>query len=215
MNHVHDMGGRTDFGPIAIEPDEPLFHAEWERRVMGLVRTTVDKRYNWDEFRFAIERLDPPVYLGASYYERWLSALERFLIEKGVVGEAELRERTAGTAPRPGLPHPGSGALWTYQAETPKRFEPGDEVVARTIDPVGHTRLPGYVRGKRGTIDRYLGDFIFPDRNALGAGEDLQPVYVVRFEGTELWGDAARAGDSVCVDLWHSYLQPTNGGTVT
>jgi nitrile hydratase len=216
MNGVHDMGGMTDFGPIRPEIDEPLFHADWERRVFGMVRNVVDKRYNWDEFRFAIERLDPVVYLSASYYERWLSALERHLIEKGVLSEAELRERTAGAAPRPGVPSPaeaaraevGTGVVGLPEVGEVPRFKAGDLVRARNIHPSGHTRLPRYVRGKQGTIDRFLGRFILPDSNALGLGEHLQPVYAVRFDASELWGSAAREGDSVCVDLWEGYLEP-------
>jgi nitrile hydratase len=206
----------TDFGPVRPEVDEPLFHADWERRVLGMVRNIVDKRYNWDEFRFAIERLDPVVYLSSSYYERWLTALERYLMEKGVTTEAELRERTAGAAPRPGVSppavadHPADRAVAAdlpEMSEAP-RFKPGDRVRARNIHPVEHTRLPRYARGKRGTIDRFLGRFVLPDRNALGLGERLQPVYAVRFEARELWGSAAREGDSMCVDLWEGYLEP-------
>lgn len=210
MNGVHDMGGLTDFGPVRPETNEPLFHADWERRVLGLVRNTVDRRYNWDEFRFAIERLDPVVYLSCSYYERWLTALERYLVEKRVVDEEDLRERTMGTAPRPGLDHPGSVPLPADAAETQDtpHYSAGDAVLARNINPIGHTRLPRYVRGKRGTVERFLGAFVFPDRNALGGGERRQPVYAVRFEARELWGEAARPGDAVCVDLWESYLQP-------
>ena len=36
MNGVHDMGGLQGFGPVQIEADEPLFHAAWERRALGL-----------------------------------------------------------------------------------------------------------------------------------------------------------------------------------
>jgi nitrile hydratase len=210
MNGVHDLGGMTDFGPIEREENEPAFHAEWERRVFGLVRGIIDERYNWDEFRFAIERLDPVVYLSSSYYERWLSALERYLVEKGVVSEEELRQRTAAAAPRPGISNPGITALWQNRADPGEqpRYAAGDAVRARNVNPAGHTRLPRYVRGKQGTIDRFLGVFVFPDRNALEAGELRQPVYAVRFEARELWGDQARTGDSVCVDLWESYLEP-------
>lgn len=213
MNGIHDMGGMTDFGPVRLEPDEPPFHADWERRVLGMVRNVIDGAYNWDEFRFAIERLDPVVYLSASYYERWLTALERYLVEKGVVDEEELRERTAGAAPRPGLSNPGPTALWADHGEAGKepRYREGDAVVARNVNPIGHTRLPRYVRGKRGRVERFLGAFVMPDRNSLGAGRDNQPVYAVRFEARELWGEEARAGDSVCVDLWESYLCPAGG----
>jgi len=215
MNGVHDMGGMTDFGPVRPEADEPLFHAEWERRVLGMVRNIVDGRYNWDEFRFAIERLDPLVYLSSSYYERWLTALERYLVEKGIVTEAELRERTKNVAPRPGMTvsavagpaEEGAVAADLPAAGETPRFKPGDAVRARNIHPAGHTRMPRYVRGKRGTVVRSLGRFVLPDANALGLGEHLQPVYAVRFDARELWG-AAREGDGVCVDLWDGYLEP-------
>ena len=96
MNGVHDMGGMTGFGPVVIERDEPVFHADWERRLFGIVRLTIDERYNWDEFRSAIERLTPLEYLSATYYERWLSALERYLVEKGDILETELRQESGG-----------------------------------------------------------------------------------------------------------------------
>jgi nitrile hydratase len=221
MNGVHDMGGMTDFGVVRPEADEPLFHAGWERRVMGMVRSVVDTHYNWDEFRFAIERIDPVVYLSSSYYERWLTALERYVIEKGIVGEEALRQRTSGVAPKPGVtPDSGRAArdalaeLAEQRANGPSassgspRFQPGDAVRARNVNPAGHTRLPRYVRGKRGTVERFLGVFTFPDSNALRLGAYPQPVYAVTFAATELWGEQASGTDSVCVDLWEAYLQP-------
>jgi nitrile hydratase len=221
MNGVHDMGGMTDFGPVQREAEEPLFHVGWERRVMGMVRSVVDNHYNWDEFRFAIERIDPVIYLSSSYYERWLTALERYLIEKGIVDPEELRLRTAGAAPKPGLtpdtPRAAHDALSEVDdtgpvaapspSESP-RFQPGDAVRARNVNPAGHTRLPRYVRGKRGTIDRFLGVFTFPDTNALQLGDYPQPVYAVTFAATELWGEQASGRDTICVDLWEAYLKP-------
>jgi nitrile hydratase len=41
--------------------------------------------FNSDELRNAIERLPPEQYLAASYYERWLGALEMLVAEKGVL----------------------------------------------------------------------------------------------------------------------------------
>ncbi len=78
---------------------------------------------------------------------------------------------------------------------------------ARNLHPVGHTRLPRYVRGRRGTIDRDHGVFVFPDTNAAGQGSNPQHVYSVRFAARELWGPDARARDSVYVDLWDDYLE--------
>ncbi len=211
MNGVHDMGGMAGFGPIEIEQHEPLFHAAWEARVRGMVYAVVDERYNWDEFRYAIERVDPVVYLSSSYYERWLTALERYVIEKGVIAETELRARSVGAAPQPGtppLPRRSGPAARAPRGSPEPRFGPGDAVRARNIHPRGHTRLPRYVRGKRGIIDRILGVFALPDTTALGLPGVFQPVYAVRFSARELWGDGASERDSVCVDLWESYIEP-------
>jgi len=42
MNGGHDLGGIHGLGPIDAESEavEPVFHAEWERRVFALVRAT-------------------------------------------------------------------------------------------------------------------------------------------------------------------------------
>jgi nitrile hydratase len=88
------------------------------------------------------------------------------------------------------------------------RFRPGDRVAARNLHPPGHTRLPRYVRGRRGVVDRDHGVFIFPDSHALGLGRKPQHVYSVRFAARELWGPDAPPNDAVYVDLWDDYLEP-------
>ena len=93
-------------------------------------------------------------------------------------------------------------------ADIPPKFKPGDGVVARSLNPLGHTRLPRYVRGRRGVIDRDHGVFIFPDAHAAALGRKPQHVYSVRFTGRELWGADAPANDRVYVDLWDDYLDP-------
>jgi nitrile hydratase len=89
----------------------------------------------------------------------------------------------------------------------PARFRAGDPVQARNVHPVGHTRLPRYVRGRRGVVDRDHGVFVFPDTNALGLGPKPQHVYAVRFPARELWGAVAPARDAVYVDLWDDHLE--------
>jgi nitrile hydratase len=93
-------------------------------------------------------------------------------------------------------------------ADIPPRFKVGDEVVARNIHPPGHTRLPRYARGKRGTVVLDHGVYVFPDTNAMGLGPHPQHVYSVRFEARELWGPQASARDAVYVDLWDDHLLP-------
>jgi nitrile hydratase subunit beta len=91
------------------------------------------------------------------------------------------------------------------------RFAPGDRVVTRNAHPTGHTRLPRYARGKLGVIDRLHGTHVFPDANAHGRGEQPQPLYSVRFEAVELWGESAEPNQRVFLDLWESYLEPADG----
>lgn len=86
MNKPHDIGGSTDFGPVEFEPGEAPFQHEWEARVFALNRVFLKRgTYTLDEFRYAIERMDRKLYRDASYYERWLDAIEMLLAEKGVL----------------------------------------------------------------------------------------------------------------------------------
>jgi nitrile hydratase subunit beta len=221
MNGVHDMGGMHGFGPVAREVDEPVFHAEWERRAFALTLAMgAWRRWNLDMSRFARERMPPARYLATTYYEKWLWGLEQLLVEHGFVTRAEL-ERAAPVPARPGADiRPGAlrapdlpRLLWKRRAarlDDPiaPRFKAGDRVVARNLNPVGHTRLPRYVRGRRGVIDRDHGVFIFPDAHAAGLGRKPQHVYSVQFTGRELWGPDAPDNDRVYVDLFDDYLDP-------
>ena len=94
---MNDLGGTEGFGPIdTSESDEP-FHADWEARVYALNIALLSKRlYNVDEFRDAIERLPPARYLEASYYEKWLAAIETLVVERGVLDRDALEEAIRG-----------------------------------------------------------------------------------------------------------------------
>jgi nitrile hydratase len=184
VNGVHDMGGMHGFGPVESEPNEPVFHSDWEGRVRGMFQHTVRRYYNLDEFRHAIELMPPAAYLEAGYYERWLHSIETLM--------REPRERKDQAGPAP---------------TAPSRFQLGERVRARNIHPAGHTRLPRYVRGKVGTVVFVTGPFLLPDANAHGRHDVWEHVYPVRFTARELWGEDASERDSVSVDLWESYLE--------
>ncbi|WP_145005393.1 nitrile hydratase subunit beta [Pseudomonas oryzihabitans] len=215
MNGIHDLGGMHGLGPVAPPAHEPVFHAEWERRVFALFPSLfVGGYFNVDEFRHAIERMAPSEYLESSYYEHWLHAFETLLVEKGVISAEELHGQAKPTAPTqpvtvltPELVQPvvlGGASARTSHGER-GRFQLGDQVRTRNLNPVGHTRLPRYARGKLGTIERVQGLFITPDTVAHGLGEQPQQVYAVRFSARELWG--SDSPDSICIDLWDSYLE--------
>ncbi|MGB8266270.1 MAG: hypothetical protein WCE44_08125 [Candidatus Velthaea sp.] len=86
MSRLNDVGGLTGFGPVERETDEPPFHSEWEARVFALNRLLLGQGvYDLDQFRDAVERIDPIKYYGLSYYERWFEGVRMLLIERGIV----------------------------------------------------------------------------------------------------------------------------------
>ena len=218
MNGVHDMGGMTCYGPVEREENEPIFHADWERRVFGMTMLGMGRIDTLDAFRHAIERMDPAHYLSSSYYEHWLAALETLALEKGILTPEELASGVATDAnvsPQPPLPPEAVSAVVTHGAPSKRsegrltpRFKAGNQVRAKNCNPHGHTRLPRYARGRVGVIDRVYGTFVYPDTNAHGGGEQPQPLYCVRFATTEIWGTDAPRKDNLYVDLWEDYLEP-------
>jgi nitrile hydratase subunit beta len=211
MNGVHDLGGMHGFGPVEREPNEPLFHEPWEGRAFGtMMLGAAAGLYNVDEIRHAIERMGQVEYLSSSYYEHWIHAMEDLMAAKGVTAEAK--------APPAGLNPPlpkamvetalATGATTRMDVNAPPRFQPGDKVVAKNINPPTHTRLPRYIRGKTGVVEAQHGGFAFADTRAHGRGEKPQHVYSVRFSAQELWGPEASAKDAVYIDLWDDYIDP-------
>jgi nitrile hydratase len=193
VDGIHDLGGRQGFGGSLAERDEAAFHEAWEKRVFALSGVLFGMGcFHADEFRHAIERLDPLVYLRDGYWARWLGAFETLVQESG------------------GGPTPGrvSDTSASRPVEGAPRFAVGAPVVTRNLHRRGHTRLPGYARARRGTIALIQGGWVLPDTNAHGQGECPEFVYAVRFSGEELWGEAAESGTSVHIDLFESYLEP-------
>jgi nitrile hydratase len=210
------MAGMHGMGLLLPERDEPVFHHPWEARVQGLVRAMgAFGRWNIDASRHQRELIPAAEQLRMSYYERWLAGLTELLLRHGFVTAEELASGKAapgGAKLTPALPAakvPGfiaRGAPASRDSSRQPRFQAGQRVRARNLNPVGHTRLPRYVRGKSGIIERAHGIFVYPDTNAHFRGENPQPLYSVRFEARELWGEGAAAADAVYVDLWEDYL---------
>ena len=207
MDGIHDLGGMSGFGAVEVERDEPVFHEPWEALGYGFgaLGIAVLRVFNTDEFRHAIERIEPPLYLAASYYERILTGVATLFVEKGVVTREELETRARGPFP---LARPVD-ARGLVPARTPRRggFAVGDAVVVRDVHPTGHTRVPRYVRGKGGVVLHVAPPFSFPDASAHGLPAREEPTYHVRFEARELWTEAAEEHAPVIVDLWQSYLE--------
>jgi len=215
LNGVHDMGGMAGLGRLPLETDEPVFHHDWERRVHALVIAS-PTRGNIDAGRHQRELIPGPDYLCMSYYEKWLAGLCAMLEEDGAVTAEELASgRPDPAAPkatprlRPDAVTPvlTTGGSYQRQVATAPTFVVGDRVRARNLNPAGHTRLPRYVRGRTGVVERLHGAHVFPDVHAHGGGEDPRPLYTVRFSARELWGPDAPERDSVSLDLWEPYLE--------
>lgn len=217
MNGAHDMGGMHGFGAVAPEREEPVFHAAWEPRAFAItLAMATPGGWNIDMSRAARESLPPAEYLAKSYYEIWIAGLERLMSERDLVGADEI---AAGRSLRPAKPVKRilsaddvakvlyRGAPTERPAPAPARFKVGDRVRARNIHPATHTRLPRYVRGHVGMIELLHGCHVFPDSNAIGAGENPQWLYTVRFEARELWGADADPRVKVSVDAWEPYLE--------
>jgi nitrile hydratase beta subunit len=215
-NSIHDMGGMHGFGPVEPEPNEPVFHAPWEGRVLAMQRATgVFGLWTIDAGRASLENLPPLNYLASSYYRRWFLGLERRLVAHGLVGEEEI---AAGRSLRPGIrlnrkltlddAKDWRGPLASYErpAAVPARFKAGESVRTRNINPTTHTRLPRYARDKTGTVEAIRGCHVFPDSAAIGAGDNPQWLYTVVFSARELWGEEADPGVSVSIEAFEPYL---------
>jgi nitrile hydratase len=218
MNGAQDLGGQMGFGPVMPEPDEPPFHAEWERRALA-VTLACGAMGHWsiDDSRHARETLHPVDYLTSSYYEIWIKALEKLLAREGFVSAEELSAgRSLAVARKPDRVLPAGevaaalarGSPADRPATVSARFAVGDRVRTVNHHPTGHTRLPRYARGRLGRIERVHGAHVFPNAHAHGLGECPQWLYTVAFDGRELWGRAADPALTVSIDAWESTLEP-------
>jgi nitrile hydratase subunit beta len=218
MNGVHDMGGMHGMGPIEKEQNEPVFHAEWEGRVFALRRVMgAWKKWNIDATRYQVELVPAAEYLSLSYYARQFVAFLQMLSDAGFVTQAEIQTGTPQADREKGIPVLtaetaraliAKGVPTSRSVALPSKFSPGQLVRARNINPTGHTRLPRYVRGKLGVVERDRGVFVFPDTNAHYGGENPQHVYSVRFTACELWGEQSAEGHA---QDGHGFERATQG----
>jgi nitrile hydratase beta subunit len=202
MDGIHDLGGRQGFGAIRYAHDATAFHARWEVRVNALYAHAVRAGLlNMDEYRHAIERMDPRHYLSASYYERSLTSLATLCVEKGIVPLAELDRRALGTFR---IARPAAAGRGNVDAR--ERYVSGDRVRVRDDHVAGHVRMPAYIRGRTGVVVGVSPAYPFPDAHAHGVAADDEPTYDVRFRADELWPGSAEAA-LVHVAVFESYLE--------
>jgi nitrile hydratase beta subunit len=225
MNGVHDLGGTDGLGPVVVEENEPVFHAEWERAAFAMFPFPFAAgHFNVDMFRHGIEQMHPAHYLLSPYYEHWAHAAEHFAIKAGAVDPDELEKRTRHYLEHPDEPLPVTknpdqvafaetavkhGVSARRESDAPARFAVGERVRVRDDSPRGHTRRARYIRGRTGVVELAHGTFVYPDSVGNGGGDDPQHVYTVRFDGAHLWGEeAAEANTTVYFDVWEPYIEP-------
>lgn len=215
MNNVHDMGGMQGFGPIEIDDPKVVFHDNWERRAFALiVATNTAGQWNIDRSRAVRESLPPLQYLSNTYYQIWLDAFEKQLLETGMVTEQELQSGQEIGPGKPGVKALSAKQLpaalargWPSERPTTStaKFKLGQRVRTIEAHPRTHTRLPAYCRDKEGIITGLHGMHVFPDKSAHGPDEP-QWMYTVEFAADEIWG-ADTTANTISLNCWEPYLR--------
>ena len=213
-----DLGGQPGHGPVQPEPEGELWHEAFEPKALALTLAMgATGAWNIDQSRACRET--QPGYADLSYYRLWLAALQRLMLERGLVSPAELASGQARQPARPvarvlaAADVPATlarGSSTERPSPLKPRFAVGDRVRTRAGTVPHHTRLPAYARGHCGVVERLHGTHVFADSNAQGLGEQPQWLYSVAFSGRTLWGADAQPGLTVSVDAWDAYLEPVD-----
>lgn len=217
MDGVHDLGGREGFGLIRDKEDDQPFHAEWEARAFGMEQSSAGgPGWSIDWFRHCRELIVPVDYLTRPYFDQWITTLAAQMIDEGYLTLDEIKSGVSTFTPQPGYPadtaqtsrafvaNPKSYAL---EVASPPLFAVGGAVRGRMSGHPGHTRMPGYVRGRAGLVHGHHGGHILPDASARGERR-AEHLYTVSFAASDLWPEEKTGRDRILVDLWESYLEP-------
>lgn len=219
MSQIADLGGTEGWGRVKTPSvGEPVFAQRWEGRAFALTLLSMGvSGRNLDTARHAVERLQCAEYFDDGHWGSWLHAAELMLVDSAILApdavEARAHKLRGEDVAEPAVPEPNKpdyaptavGSLRTVA--DPPRFAVGETVRAKDVQPEGHTRLPGYLRGHRGVIEQVQPAALLPDTNAHFLGENPQHVYTVVFDSRELWG-ADSEPFTLTDELFDSYLVP-------
>lgn len=236
MKLQHSLGGMEGLEIPSFE--KRVFVQPWEKIIfaihvamMGLskhlgadgVRTAFNDEWTWADLRKGAEAMNPFDYFKYRYYEKWLGGISSFFVGKGYISDDELQERTEhfleGSIEEPAQGgDPSIDAQVIRYLETgdsplrdngpPPKFGEGDTVTVKDVPPGEHTRLPGHLRGRQGTVEKvYPGSYAyFCSTGPDGLGAPM-PSYCVRFDPKHVWGDTAtEPGVWFYADLFETYL---------
>ncbi|MBY2994171.1 nitrile hydratase subunit beta [Rhizobium leguminosarum] len=236
MKLQHYLGGLEGLGPVSTETR--VFVETWETRIFGIhtammalssqlplpaTPSAFSSIWTWADLRKGAESLNPFDYFKYRYYEKWLGGISGYFIDKGYITAEELHALTEEYYADPSIPVPTAGdqaiddrvVQYLVEGDSPKReaevpfdFTVGDLVSIRNVPSVEHTRLPGFLRGKTGTVETvYDGAYVYLcDTGTDGIGAAM-PVYCIRFEPEELWPTNAETNFSLYADLYAHYVE--------
>ncbi|WP_431674777.1 nitrile hydratase subunit beta [Rhizobium leguminosarum] len=236
MKLQHYLGGLEGLGPVSTETR--VFVETWETRIFGIhtammalssqlslpaTPSAFSSIWTWADLRTGAESLNPFDYFKYRYYEKWLGGISGYFIDKGYITAEELDALTEEYYADPSIPVPTAGdqaiddrvVQYLVEGDSPKReaevsfdFTVGDLVSIRNVPSVEHTRLPGFLRGKTGTVETvYDGAYVYLcDTGTDGIGAAM-PVYCIRFEPEELWPTNAETNFSLYADLYAHYVE--------
>jgi nitrile hydratase len=197
---------------------------------MDSVPTAFKSTWTWADLRTGAEAMNPFAYFQFRYYEKWLGGITAHFLENGYITPAELDAAIAKYREEPEAPLPGEAIeaidaqviKYLREGDTPRRgpatprYAVGERVMVRNPPASDHTRLPGFLRGHEGRIERvFEGNYgYFSGTGADGLGDPV-PNYIVRFEPQEIWGARTEANAGpLYAEMYESYLSPlTTQGT--
>jgi nitrile hydratase subunit beta len=190
------------------------------------VPTTFASTWTWADLRKGAEAMNPFAYFQYRYYEKWLGGISEFFVSQGYVSEQELRERTEEYLSDPQAPLPAHAderidnqvLRYLREGDSPRRgparqprFAVGDRVTVNDVPPSEHTRLPGHLRGRTGTVQRvFEGNYTYFCSTGPDGIGDPMPVYAVQFAPPDIWGELAEPGAVVYGELYETYLSPAS-----
>ncbi|MGY4709989.1 nitrile hydratase subunit beta [Mycolicibacterium sp. CBM1] len=185
------------------------------------VPTNFSDEWTWASLRTGAEAMNPFDYFKFRYYEKWLGGITQFFLDKGYLSEEEIAARLGAAEPSRDGSEGGDPAIddqvidYLRRGDSPRRdvahptFSVGEQVRITDVPAGAHTRLPGYLRGRTGTVQRvFEGDYGYFVHTGDGIGDPM-PIYIVEFTPAELWGVRAEPGaNTLYAELFEAYLQP-------
>ncbi|MCX5495627.1 nitrile hydratase subunit beta [Kaistia dalseonensis] len=222
MKVQHYLGGIEGLGPVKVE--KRVFVEPWEAQLFAVHSTMMGTGiWAWPDLRVLAEGMNPLDYFKYRYYIKWLGGICKFLVDRGYLSQSEIEEKTKYflNNPTAALPNAGNAEItqrvvdYFYRGANPYRdvvtnpvFKAGDMVRVKDMPPAVHTRLPGYLRNKVGTVDVvYKGAYLYADNVPTDGIGTAQPVYLVKFKTRDIWSDIPDTQDVLYNDFFEAYLE--------